>query len=208
MGFRTTLATLVALVTLGATACGATPQTSPTIDNLVTNTPTVSATYTPTAVPTATPEPVYQEVQGVRVPTNIYLEGDSCIPMELQGQEKCVNMFVYGTSPVVPDNWEGIVNVIGDIEIRNLTIEPGTEVYVTAHNDINNLFTYPGNMLQGINETHENIEGVHYGEYFYDEGNHITINVTGELYAVGNEEKTKTKKTKNTQTNKNNIIKI
>lgn len=85
--------------------------------------------------------------------------------------------------------WGGRVHVIGDIEVdegASLTIEPGTIVTIAANSDVDNLRTENDfDLRAGINTEGENIAGVHFGEPWRDEMNHISIVVKGVLYAVG-----------------------
>ena len=91
--------------------------------------------------------------------------------------------------------WRGEIRIIGDIIVEEgftLTIEPGTRVLITANQDVENLFTDPFNMQQGIRQEHPGEDpyyrGVHFGEPFRDEGNHISIRIHGTLHAVGTPE--------------------
>jgi hypothetical protein len=95
------------------------------------------------------------------------------------------------------ETWSGVVRVTGDILVENdvtLTILPGTKILISANSDKSNMFgkgpceegdIKDFDMLKGINEKWENMCGVHKGEPFRDEGNHITIQIGGELHAVG-----------------------
>jgi len=95
------------------------------------------------------------------------------------------------------ETWSGVVQVTGDILVEHdvtLTILPGTKVLISANSDKSNMFgkgpceegdIKDFDMLKGINEEWENKCGVHKGEPFRDEGNHITIQIGGELHAVG-----------------------
>ncbi|MEK6916505.1 MAG: right-handed parallel beta-helix repeat-containing protein [Nanoarchaeota archaeon] len=110
--------------------------------------------------------------------------------MELAGQEKCVNMFVYGESPTVPNTWKGIVHVIGDVMANNITMEPGTEAYV-AVGDIADIFgdlwAEYGYALSGIN-TGNRVPGVKNGQPYFDDKNHVSIQILGNLTAEGTED--------------------
>jgi len=93
------------------------------------------------------------------------------------------------------ETWQGEIHVIGDIIVEEgftLTIEPGTRVLIAANQDVENLFDWPFNMQQGIRQEHPDedpyYQGVHFGEPFRDEGNHISIRVQGTLHAVGTPE--------------------
>ena len=67
-----------------------------------------------------------------------------------------------------------------------LTIEPGTRVIVAANSDVENLMTDPFNLKQGICWEEDAAQrGVHFGEPYRDEANHIHIAVYGTLHAVG-----------------------
>ncbi len=88
--------------------------------------------------------------------------------------------------------WSGEIHIIGDIIVKNgvtLTIEPGTRVLIAANQDAENLFNDPFEMKQGIRQEHPGEDpyyrGVHFGEPFRDEGNHISIHIRGTLHAVG-----------------------
>lgn len=87
------------------------------------------------------------------------------------------------------ETWSGTVHVIGDIEVAegaSLTIEPGTHVTIAANADFYNLRTENDiDLRSGYNMEGENIAGVHWGEPWRDENNHISIVVKGVLYAVG-----------------------
>ena len=67
-----------------------------------------------------------------------------------------------------------------------LTIKPGTTIYVAAHQDFENLLLDSLFDLKiGTKEENNTLMGVHYGEPYRDEGNHISIIVHGTLDAVG-----------------------
>ena len=91
--------------------------------------------------------------------------------------------------------WRGEIRIIGDIIVKEgatLTIEPGTTVLVAANQDVENLFDWSFDMQQGIRQEQPGedpyYQGVHFGEPFRDEGNHISIRVHGTLHAVGTPE--------------------
>jgi hypothetical protein len=91
--------------------------------------------------------------------------------------------------------WRGEIYIIGDIIVEEgftLTIEPGTRVLIAANQDVENLFDWPFDMQQGIRQEHLDEDpyyrGVHFGEPFRDEGNHISIHIHGTLHAVGTPE--------------------
>jgi len=93
------------------------------------------------------------------------------------------------------ETWQGEIHVIGDIIVEEgftLTIEPGTRVLLAANQDAENLFDWPFDMQQGIRQEHPDedpyYQGVHFGEPFRDEGNHISIRIHGTLHAVGTPE--------------------
>ncbi len=90
------------------------------------------------------------------------------------------------------ETWSGEIRIIGDIIVKErvtLTIEPGTRVLIAANQDAENLFHGPFNMRQGIRQECPGedpyYQGVHFGEPFRDEGNHISIRIHGTLHAVG-----------------------
>jgi len=93
------------------------------------------------------------------------------------------------------ETWRGEIHIIGDIIVEGgytLTIEPDTKVLIAANSDIENLNTDPFLMKQGIRQEQPGEDpyyrGVHFGEPFRDEGNHISILVHGTLHAVGTPE--------------------
>jgi hypothetical protein len=89
--------------------------------------------------------------------------------------------------------WSGNVYISGDINTNcKITILPGTNILVAANSDKNNLSCDCGCdgivdfcCWRGINNIYDNKCGVHLGEPFRDEMNHISIRVK-ELYAIGN----------------------
>jgi len=91
------------------------------------------------------------------------------------------------------ETWRGEMHIIGDIiveEGHTLTIEPGTKVLIAAKQDKANLCTFPPDMRQGIRRENEvppggDLEGIHPGEPFRDEANHISLHIYGTLHAVG-----------------------
>jgi hypothetical protein len=88
--------------------------------------------------------------------------------------------------------WKGEIHIIGDIVVDEgvtLTIEPGTVVRIAANQDVENLFDWPFDMKIGIQTEVNNINGVHRGEPYRDEGHHISIRIAGTLHAVGTPEK-------------------
>lgn len=87
--------------------------------------------------------------------------------------------------------WAGTVRVTGDIAVlepATLTIEPGTNVRVSAGSDASNLSTAADDLRSGIAETQREDLGVHIGEPFNDEANHVSIFIYGTLNAVGTPE--------------------
>ena len=91
--------------------------------------------------------------------------------------------------------WKGEIHIIGDIIVEEgvtLIIEPGTRVLIAANQDVENLSDLPFDIQQGIREEHPDEDpyyrGVHFGEPFRDEGNHISIYIHGTLHAVGTPE--------------------
>lgn len=90
------------------------------------------------------------------------------------------------------ETWRGQIHIIGDIIVEpgyTLTIEPGTTITIAAKSDSNNLITDEFNLKQGIREPlpgrNPDYQGVHPGEPFRDEANHISIHIFGTLHAVG-----------------------
>jgi len=84
--------------------------------------------------------------------------------------------------------WEGKFVVAGDIIVVpgvTLRVMPGTVVKIAANQDRNNLFDSPFDMKIGIQNESTNINGVHFGEPYRDEGHHISIRIEGTLIAVG-----------------------
>jgi hypothetical protein len=91
--------------------------------------------------------------------------------------------------------WRGEIHIIGDVIVEEgftLTIEPGTKVLIAANQDVENLLDWPFDMQQGIRQELPGedpyYQGVHFGEPFRDEGNHISILIHGTLHAVGTPE--------------------
>jgi hypothetical protein len=71
------------------------------------------------------------------------------------------------------EHWKGKIHIIGDILVDEgvtLTIEPGTVVRIAANQDADNLFDAPFDMKIGIQSEVKNINGVHFGEPYRDEG--------------------------------------
>ncbi|HDZ54839.1 MAG TPA: right-handed parallel beta-helix repeat-containing protein [Candidatus Nealsonbacteria bacterium] len=118
---------------------------------------------------------------------------EEIIPKE-EGPREVSNTTRKGT--VFEDEiWRGKIHIIGDIIVEEgvtLTIEPGTIVLIAANQDVENLFDWPFDMQQGIRQEHPDEDpyyrGVHFGEPFRDEGNHISIRIHGTLHAVGTPE--------------------
>ena len=108
--------------------------------------------------------------------------------------DDCVKIGVFNKDEV----WGGTIHVTGDIEVKSdvtLTILPGTTVMISANSDMNNLFGYYEcdgienyDSLIGIKQEDNYNCGVHKGEPYRDEENHITIRIDGTLKAVGTEE--------------------
>ncbi|KPJ73028.1 hypothetical protein AMJ48_02700 [Parcubacteria bacterium DG_74_1] len=94
--------------------------------------------------------------------------------------------------------WSGQIDIIGDILVEEgvtLTILPGTQVVILANKDTQNLFGHwecdgieNYDLLIGIKEEDNYNCGVHEGEPFRDENNHISIQINGTLHAVGTPE--------------------
>jgi hypothetical protein len=84
--------------------------------------------------------------------------------------------------------WSQEMHITGDIRVEEdatLTIMPGTMVTIAANSDANNLIAEEVEMRQGIQNESENLFGVHLGEPWRDEGNHISIIIKGTLQAIG-----------------------
>jgi len=119
---------------------------------------------------------------------------EEIIPQEELGPKEISNTTRKGT--VFEDEiWSGEVHIIGDIIVEwgvTLTIEPGTRVLIAANQDAENLFDWPFDMRQGIRQEDPDEDpyyrGVHFGEPYRDEGNHISILIHGTLHAVGTSE--------------------
>jgi len=89
------------------------------------------------------------------------------------------------------ETWRDNIRIDGDVIVREgitLTIEPGTLVHIAANQDIENLINEPIELREGIQNEAENMYGVHRGEPWRDEGNHISILVNGTLHAVGTQD--------------------
>lgn len=94
--------------------------------------------------------------------------------------------------------WSDQINITGDILVPEgitLTILPGTRVIISAHKDNRNLFGQGEcngiknfDLLTGIPKEDIFNCGVHKGEPYRDEANHISIIIRGILKAVGTEE--------------------
>jgi parallel beta-helix repeat protein len=101
-----------------------------------------------------------------------------------------INQTAYGT--ISHDEiWEGEFYVIGDVIVEEgvtLTIAPGTFVEIAANSDAQNLITEEVEMRQGIQNESDNSFGVHMGEPWRDEGNHISIMIRGTLQAIGTQD--------------------
>ena len=137
--------------------------------------PTPTPTPTPAPAPAPVPEPA---------PT----------PTPVPTPSPIVNRTTHGQIQW-DETWQGEIHITGDIIVEEgftLTIESGTRVMITANQDVENLFDWPFDMQQGIRQEHPDedpyYQGVHFGEPFRDEGNHISIAVHGTLHAVGTPE--------------------
>jgi len=94
--------------------------------------------------------------------------------------------------------WSGQIDITGDILIEEgvtLTIFPGTQVIISASKDIQNLFGHwecdgikDYDLLSGKKEEGSESCGIHKGEPYRDEANHISIIIRGTLKAIGTED--------------------
>jgi len=94
--------------------------------------------------------------------------------------------------------WSGTIHVTGDINVKSdvtLSILPGTIILISANNDTNNLFGHwecngieNFDLLIGIPKEDIFNCGIHKGEPYRDEANHISIIIRGTLKAIGTEE--------------------
>lgn len=102
-----------------------------------------------------------------------------------------VNKTSHGT--ILQDEiWEGEFHVDGDIIVAQgvtLTVMPGAMIRIAANQDKNNLFDFAFDLRIGIQNEVNNINGVHYGEPYRDEGHHVSIRIEGTLVAVGTPDK-------------------
>ncbi len=96
------------------------------------------------------------------------------------------------------ETWSGQINVTGDILVEEgitLTILPGTQIIISAGKDAQNLFGYGEcdgikefDLLSGKKEEKTISCGIHRGEPYRDEANHISIIIRGTLKAIGTED--------------------
>ncbi len=87
--------------------------------------------------------------------------------------------------------WQGEVHVTGDIIVDQgvtLTIQPGTTIYVSVNQDVENLMDDPFDLRMGIDQEGHFDRGVNRGEPFRDESHHISIVILGRLNAIGTPE--------------------
>ncbi len=87
--------------------------------------------------------------------------------------------------------WSGEIRVTGDIIIPKgvtLTIKPGTNVFVSANSDKENLMTLPFWQKSGLYLGDGRNQHIHRGEPYRDEPNHVTIWIMGTLNAIGTSE--------------------
>ena len=100
---------------------------------------------------------------------------------------------VYGQGNIVygifnsDEIWEDTVRVVGDVIFEmdaTLTIKPGSTILIAANRDTANLRDAWWDLLSGINQGDSAIDGVHPGEPFRDELNHISLTI-GKLVAIG-----------------------
>ncbi len=94
--------------------------------------------------------------------------------------------------------WSGRIDITGDILVEEgvtLTILPGTQIIISANKDIQNLFGHwkcdgikDYDLLSGKKEEKNENCGIHNGEPYRDEANHISIMIQGTLKAIGTED--------------------
>lgn len=111
--------------------------------------------------------------------------------------EECAEDCVKSGALNEDEVWGGAIHVTGDIDVKSdatLTVLPGTTVLISANSDINNLFGHwecdgieNYDLLIGIKEEDTFNCGVHKGEPYRDEANHVSIIISGTLKAVGTE---------------------
>jgi hypothetical protein len=97
------------------------------------------------ACPPSTGTPLHLTVQPQGLPTSTPAGNSSLIPVEIGGKTILVDKVIEG--PLCNDTWNGTVYVTCDIQVYpwidqptflkgcNLSIAPGTVVYVAYHND-------------------------------------------------------------------------
>jgi hypothetical protein len=128
---------------------------------------------------------------------NIFAPEEEIILEEELGSEEISNTTRAGK--IERDEiWSGQINITGDILVEKevtLTILPGTQVIVSANKDAQNLFGHwecdgieNYDLLTGTKEEDNYNCGVHKGEPYRDEANHISIYIRGTLHAVGTPE--------------------
>jgi len=143
----------------GPTPTSAPPPTSATTPSAPAQTTATPLRPTPTSAPAPSPTPIVNKTTHGRITRD--------------------------------EIWRGEIRIVGDVIVEEevtLTIEPGTVVRVAANQDLENLMTWPFDLKQGVNTEDTYEHGVHFGEPFRDEGNHISIIVNGTLHAVGTPE--------------------
>jgi len=136
-------------------------------------------------IPIATSEPPQGIVDNTAtpIPKNTEVKQPSITPQPKPNINKTTNGYI-----LEDEIWEGEMFVIGDIFVEEgvtLTIKPGTTVYIAANQDIKNLMDDPFDLKTGIAQEDHTDRGVHLGEPYRDEGNHISIIVNGALVALG-----------------------
>lgn len=140
----------------------------------------------PGAAPTGEP-PVSTGTQVVPTPTSV---PPTSAPAPSPTPTPMVNQTTHGR--ITRDEiWRGEIYIVGDVIVEEgatLTIEPGTVVRVAANQDVENLMDWPFDLKQGVNTEDTYEGGVHFGEPYRDEANHISIVVNGTLHAVGTPE--------------------
>jgi hypothetical protein len=151
--------------------------------------PSIAASQTPSATNPASAPVVNRNATALTA--RLQTEAARTVQASSNSPTPAVNRTTHGR--ILRDEiWSGEIRIIGDIAVDEgvtLTIEPGTVVRIAANQDAENLYDEPFDMKIGIQKETRNINGVHYGEPYRDEGHHISIRIAGTLLAVGTPER-------------------